>query len=48
VKAGVEGPLYIAEDSLDEGEVRLPRIMHEEADLLYGEGEVGPSQRQVL
>jgi hypothetical protein len=48
VKAGIEGPLYIAEDSLHEGEVRLPRIMHEEADLLYGVGEVGPSQRQVL
>jgi hypothetical protein len=40
--------LQIAHDSLHCGEVRLPGIMHMEADLLDGVSDVGAGERQVL
>jgi hypothetical protein len=48
VEAKVQGASQIAQDMLHHGEVRLPGIMHVEADLLDGVGDVGVGERQVL
>ena len=48
MKAHVHSTFNITHNASDEVEVRFPRIMHVEADLLNSVGEVGPSQRVVL
>jgi hypothetical protein len=41
-------PLEIAQDALHGRQMRLPRIVHVQTNLLYGIGNVRPSERQVL
>jgi hypothetical protein len=48
VEAKVQRASQIVQDELHHCEVRLPRIMHMEADLLDGIGDVGPAEHQVL
>jgi hypothetical protein len=48
VEAEVHGASQIVQDALHRGDVRLPRIMHMEVDLLGGIGDVGEDERQVL
>jgi hypothetical protein len=48
VETGVEGALHIVQYALDQGKAGLSRVVHEEAYLLNGLGEVGPSQLEVL
>jgi hypothetical protein len=48
VEAEVYGASQIAQDALHHGEVRLPGIVHMKANLLYGVGDVGAGECQVL
>jgi hypothetical protein len=48
VEAGGERALDVAENALDQGEVRLTQGMHEEAHLLNSSLQVRPSQGEVL
>jgi hypothetical protein len=48
VKTGGEGSLDIPENALDQREVRLAGIMHEQAHLLNDIGQIGLCQSEVL
>jgi hypothetical protein len=40
--------LKIAQDMLHDRQMRLPRVMHMQTDLLHNVGDVGPCEGQVL
>ena len=44
----VRRPVYIAHHALDESTVTVPRVMHMQAHLLHGVGELGPGDSEVL
>jgi hypothetical protein len=44
----IRRPLEVAHDALHGCQMRLPRVMHVQTNLLYGVGDVGPRERQVL
>jgi hypothetical protein len=44
----VDGATQVPQDALHRGEMRLPRVMHVEAHLLDGVGDVRPSEDEVL
>jgi hypothetical protein len=44
----VEGATQVPQDPVHRGEVRLPRVVHVEAHLLDGIGDVGPGEDEVL
>jgi hypothetical protein len=44
----VKSTLKISKDTLDQGKMRLTRIMHVEANLLYNISNVWPSECQIL
>jgi hypothetical protein len=44
----VDGATQVPQDALHRGEVRLPRVVHVEAHLLDGVGDVGPGEDEVL
>jgi hypothetical protein len=48
VEAGGQSALHVAEDALDQREMRLAGIVHEEAHLLDRVGKVGTGECQVL
>jgi hypothetical protein len=48
VKAGGEHALHVAQDALDQCQMRLMWVMHKQADLLNNKGQVGPRQSEVL
>jgi hypothetical protein len=41
-------PLEVAQDAPHDRQMRLPRVVHVQTNLLYGVGDVRPSERQVL
>ena len=47
-RSGGQSALHVAEDALDQREMRLAGIVHEEAHLLDRVGEVETSECQVL
>jgi hypothetical protein len=44
----VDGATLVPQDALHRGEVWLPRVVHVEAHLLDGVGDVGPGEYEVL
>jgi hypothetical protein len=44
----IRRPLEVAQDALHGRQMRLPRVVHVQTNLLYGVGDVGPSECQVL
>jgi hypothetical protein len=44
----IRHPLEVAHDALHDCQMRLPRVMHVQTNLLYGVGDVGPREHQVL
>jgi hypothetical protein len=47
-KTVVRRPLKIAQDALHGRQIGLSRVVHVQTDLLYGVGDVGPCECQVL
>jgi hypothetical protein len=48
MKAERRCPPHIAQHTLEQGQVRSARIMHVQADLLNGVGDVRPGDGQIL
>lgn len=48
MKTSGEGALDVAKNTLDQREMRLSGVMHEETHLLNGIGQIGASQRKIL
>jgi len=48
VEAGRECALHVAQDALDQREMWLVRVMHEEAHLMHGVPQVRPGECEVL
>jgi hypothetical protein len=44
----IQRPLEVAQDALHDRQMRLPRVMHVQTNLLYSVDDVRPSERQVL
>jgi hypothetical protein len=44
----IRHPLEVAQDALHGRQMRLPRVVNVQTNLLYGVGDVGPSEREVL
>jgi hypothetical protein len=44
----IRRPLEVAQDALHGRQMRPPRVVHVQTNLLYGVGDVGPSECQVL
>jgi hypothetical protein len=44
----IRRPLEVAHDALHGRQMRLPRVVHVQTNLLYGVDDIRPSERQVL